>query len=148
MTSADTANTRLVQLRLPLSAAEATARLSTRVAVERSTVRFALGDWFGDWFGDWSRDYVAEVRGPSFRIRRAARLARPYAVRAYGLMRDTDGGCTVTVHVRRSRLATVVLWTFRIFILLLVGLAVVAAIRQPVFLVFGLFVAVCGGATL
>lgn len=139
MSSSEAADSRLLQVRLPLSTPEAIERLSQRVAAEKP-LRFAVGDW--------SDGYVGVFRGATFRIRRATRLAQPYAVQAYGSVRDDDGGCVLTVHFRRSRVMIGMVWVMRIFMLLLLAGTLLAATRQPVFLAFSLFVAVGAGALL
>lgn len=139
MSSSGAADSRLLQIRSPLSTPEAMERLSRRVAAEKP-LRFAVGDW--------SDGYVGVFRGAAFRIRRGRRVAQPYAVQAYGSIRDDDHGCVVTVHFRRARVMTGFVWAMRIFGLVILAGSLLAATRQPVFLAFSLFIAVGVGALL
>ncbi len=139
MSSSGAADPRLLYVRSPLSTLEAIERLSRRVAAEKP-LSFAVGDW--------SDGYVGVFPGPTFRIRRARRLAQPYAVQAYGSIPDDDGGCIVTVHFRRARVMTGFVWAMRIFGLVLLSGSLLAAVRQPVFLAFSLFIAIGVGALL
>jgi hypothetical protein len=54
-------------------------------------------------------------------------------------------GSVLRIRFRRNRFATGLVWLIRILTLLLVAAALLAALRQPVFLAFGAFVAVGGG---
>jgi hypothetical protein len=138
-TSSGTNNGRQFELGLNMPAQEALDRLFSRVRAER---RLALAT------GDWSDGYVGVFNARGFRIRRATNIPRLYAVQAYGLVRDHEGGSVVTVRLRRSGVATALVWLMRILLALIVGAGLVAAIRQPVFLTFAIFTAIVGGAVL
>jgi hypothetical protein len=139
VTTSNLSDSKHLEVSLALSSAEAIARLANRVAPE-GPLGFAVGDRSGD--------YVGVFEGARFRIRRATPIARPYAVQAYGSVHDRNGGSVVIVTLRRSHVMTALVWVMRILTLVLMAGALLAAIRQPVFLAFGVFVALGGGALL
>ena len=125
------------ELRLTMSSREALDRLASRVRPERP---LALTT------GDWIDGYVGAVRTDGFNFRRATNIPRLYAVQGFGSIVDEGMGSVVRIRFRRNRFTTGLVWFMRILTLLLVAGALLAALRQPVFLAFGAFAAVGGGA--
>jgi hypothetical protein len=125
------------ELRLTMSSREALDHLASRVPPERPLALLT---------GDWIDGYVGAVRPEGFHIRRATNIPRLYAVQAFGSIVDEGMGSVVRIRFRRNRFAAGLVWFMRIFTLLLVAGALLAALRQPVFLTFGAFVAVVAGA--
>ncbi|TMF22597.1 MAG: hypothetical protein E6I28_14350, partial [Chloroflexi bacterium] len=126
-------NSRRLELTTAREQSEVMARLSSRVRSAR--VMSALT-------GDWSQGegVVGSISERGFDLRRKRFVANPYAVHAFGTIRR-NALTTIVVEFRRTHLATWVLRILRALGILIVGGALVAALRQPIFLTFAAFAA-------
>ena len=130
---------RQFELELNIPAHEALGRLSSRICPERQ---------LGVVTGDWSSGYVGVFKGREFRFRRARNFPRAYALRAHGSVRDRASGSVLTVTIRRGRWANENVWLLRVFIAVLVIVALVAVSGQPDLLALVFLGSVICGATL
>lgn len=117
---------------MDLTSDEVVRRLQARVAPE--------GPARGTLWDITDRGYVGGFKGNTFWIRIARRAPQFYATHVFGRIEERPAGSAVVIHFGHRQYATFVLWIMRALGLLLVGGALLAGMRQPVFLLGALWV--------
>jgi hypothetical protein len=92
--------------------------------------------------------FVAEFpTNRTFRVRKAGVGPALYVLHLHGRLVDSTPGCSISIKFEQHPVGRVVIWSQWVLVVVLAAFALIAALRQPIFLAFAGFV-LFGGAAL